>query len=121
MKPPIALVITEKAVQIVMFPFKHEKDLLVNAIMLDPIDIMTRPDGDGIVCVNQRLLALLAILTCPDEDLVMDEMTLGGDIGVKKVSIEDCVEESGREVFSTTFPWCLFSLFKSFCLLHRRY
>lgn len=117
-KPPICFVITEKAVQFVMFPFRHstQSTSLVNAIMLNQSDLMTRTDNR--LRVNQHLLVLVAILTCPHNDLQMDMITLDDDIAVKKVTIEHAIEDTSREVFSTTFLWCLFSLFKYFCLLH---
>ena len=46
-KPLIALVITETTIQIVVLPFtlKDTSEIVINAIMLNPIAIMQKADG----------------------------------------------------------------------------
>ena len=55
-----------------MFAFRPPEEETSNvpvviAIMLNPISTMLK--GHGITCVNEQLLTLLGILTCPDIDI----------------------------------------------------
>ena len=66
-----------------VFAFKPEEtsnELVVDAIMLDPISIMLK--ADGITCANEQLLALLVILTCPDKDIKMQTMPLDNAVKI---------------------------------------
>ena len=61
-------------------PEETSNELVVDAIMLDPISIMLK--ADGITCANEQLLALLIILTCPDKDIKMQTMPLDNAVKI---------------------------------------
>ena len=62
--------------------------------------------GVGHHSVNDQLLVLLALLTCPDETVEMKLLLLSEKVAVKKVRIQSATVETDSEVFSTIFLWC---------------